>query len=238
MLILGEYVEKLREKLGDKLLKVILFGSYAKGLSDEFSDVDVLIVHRGREDVVRAAVADVTLDISTKYGIPLEPLTMSIHEFQEDTVFTREVRETGITLYAADPEEERVALALDYIPLIEEYLSYARESLEKGRYRLAVDLGYNAAELAVRALIALKGESFAKTHGGILAQFGRLYVEAGEVGRETGRSLHEALMLRNRARYDPRARLGKEDAEKIVELAETLLKVLKEKVYGKPSSRE
>ncbi|MGC8983364.1 MAG: hypothetical protein ACP5KA_06430, partial [Desulfurococcaceae archaeon] len=76
----------------------------------------------------------------------------------------------------------------------------------------------------------LKGESLAKAHGGLLTQFGRLYVESGEIAKEAGRALHEALMLRNRAKYNPRAQLRREEAERVIKLAETLLKYFKARV--------
>ncbi len=234
---LKEFVNALRAKLGDRLVKVVLFGSYAKGLADEFSDVDVLVVHRGDEAEVRAAVAYVTLEVGLKYNVPLEPIVMNVHEFQEETLFTREVKKFGIVLYSANPGDEALELAAEYVPLIEEYLSSARECLGKGKYRLAVDLEYNAAELAIRVLIMLKGEPLAKTHGGLLTQFGRLYIESGEVAKEVGRALHEALMLRNKARYDPRAQLKRENAEEVIELAETLLRYFKAKIesyWSKP----
>jgi len=42
--ILREVKAKLREILGDNLVEVILFGSYARGEASEWSDVDVLVV--------------------------------------------------------------------------------------------------------------------------------------------------------------------------------------------------
>ncbi|WP_240922535.1 nucleotidyltransferase domain-containing protein [Thermococcus sp. 9N3] len=44
--ILREMKEKLIEILGDDLVEVILFGSYARGEAKEDSDVDVLVVLR------------------------------------------------------------------------------------------------------------------------------------------------------------------------------------------------
>jgi len=44
--ILREVKEKLKEILGEDLVEVILFGSYARGDAREDSDVDVLVVVR------------------------------------------------------------------------------------------------------------------------------------------------------------------------------------------------
>ena len=42
--ILKEIKRYLEEKYGDKIKKVILYGSYARGEATEDSDVDVLVV--------------------------------------------------------------------------------------------------------------------------------------------------------------------------------------------------
>ncbi|ASJ02373.1 nucleotidyltransferase [Thermococcus profundus] len=44
--ILREVKAKLQEILGENLVEVILFGSYARGEAEEWSDVDVLVVVR------------------------------------------------------------------------------------------------------------------------------------------------------------------------------------------------
>lgn len=46
--ILREVKEKAKEILGDDLVEVILFGSYARGEAREDSDVDVLIIVKKR----------------------------------------------------------------------------------------------------------------------------------------------------------------------------------------------
>ncbi|WP_099210032.1 nucleotidyltransferase family protein [Thermococcus henrietii] len=46
--ILREVKEKLIEILGDDLVEVILFGSYARGEAKEDSDVDVIVMVRRR----------------------------------------------------------------------------------------------------------------------------------------------------------------------------------------------
>ncbi|KPV62686.1 MAG: hypothetical protein AOA65_1668 [Candidatus Bathyarchaeota archaeon BA1] len=73
----------------------------------------------------------------------------------------------------------RDLLSRDYYALALEWLKYARESIERNDIRLPTDAGYNAAELVVKALIVGKGETLAKSHGGMLDQFGRLYIPTG-----------------------------------------------------------
>jgi len=42
--ILNEISNKLKEKFGDKVKKIVLFGSYARGDYQEHSDIDILII--------------------------------------------------------------------------------------------------------------------------------------------------------------------------------------------------
>jgi uncharacterized protein len=48
--VLGDLKARLSALYGDRLVAVILFGSYARGDADEDSDIDVLILLRGRID--------------------------------------------------------------------------------------------------------------------------------------------------------------------------------------------
>lgn len=221
------FTKELRKRMGSRLVKVILFGSYAKGLADVDSDVDVLVVHSYPDpDKAMEIVADIALETSLRFNIPLEPIVMTVHEYQQRSLFRIEIERTGKILYTINPHDEARELASEYVFLAEKWLDHAVKDLEIDP-RFAIDSAYNAAELAVRAFILLKGESLAKTHGGLIAQFTRLY---REVGRDIGRELHEALMLRNRARYDPRAVLTEREARKVIELARKLVKLLRKEI--------
>jgi len=46
---LAAFLERLRQRYGDDLLRVVLFGSKARGDFDTESDVDVLVVLRERD---------------------------------------------------------------------------------------------------------------------------------------------------------------------------------------------
>jgi len=226
---LGAFIDELRGRLGSRLARVVLFGSYAKGCADERSDVDVLVVYVNAEPGEAARlVAEAAARVALKYGVPLEPVVMSLHEYLEKSPFTYEVERTGRVLYSADPGQEARELAYDYLRLAAAWLQHAREIHGEGRDpRFVVDAAYNAAELAVRALVVLRGETLAKTHGGLLSQFGRLYVHGGAVPHETLSRLYYALTLRNRARYDPRATLTEREAAEVIELAEELVEMLR-----------
>lgn len=50
-------------------------------------------------------------------------------------------------------------------------------------YRAAIDLGQDAVELVLKALVLVKGEALPKSHGSCIRRFGELYVIRGDVER-------------------------------------------------------
>lgn len=56
---IDEFIRELKEKYGDKIKKIILFGSIVRGDTTEESDIDVLIV------------GDITLDEAVEVGYPM-----------------------------------------------------------------------------------------------------------------------------------------------------------------------
>ncbi len=75
---LNEFLSVLRERFGDSIEEVILFGSYARGDYDEESDIDVLIV--GEVDFDE--LMDVVTDILLKYGELVSPVVIKPEEFK------------------------------------------------------------------------------------------------------------------------------------------------------------
>jgi uncharacterized protein (UPF0332 family) len=84
-------------------------------------------------------------------------------------------------------------------------------------YRPAVDLGQNAIELMLKALILARGEALPRSHGGYIYRFGEIYVVHGEVGRDIITKLYRALEIRNKARYDPEYRPVEADADEVIQ---------------------
>jgi uncharacterized protein (UPF0332 family) len=70
--------------------------------------------------------------------------------------------------------------------------------------------------------------------GGIVTQFGKLFVLTGELPQELGRSLNLSLELRAKARYKPKTDLSPTDAEVVVSLAGELLKAARQRLAGGP----
>lgn len=231
---LAHFVEELLKKASGKIVKIYLFGSLAKGTAREESDVDVLIVTNG-DKTVEDLACEASFDTALAYSVSVEPFVMSIYEFnaRKDSFFLREVEECGEVIYEMDKSEANLLEAQGYLDLAEEFLNYAKDALERKALRPAIDEGYNAVELLVKALILLKGVAF--SHGGIVQQFGKLYILSGEIERSVGKELRKALVERNKARYDPKAEITEENARLIVKLGEKLVKEVEKRIFGENS---
>ncbi|RKY65118.1 MAG: hypothetical protein DRQ02_10605 [Candidatus Latescibacterota bacterium] len=67
---------------------------------------------------------------------------------------------------------------------------------------------------------------------GVVNRFSELYIQDGSLPKELGRRLNRGLSMRNQARYEPHARLGKKEAAEMVNLAEDLTKALEVRLTG------
>jgi predicted nucleotidyltransferase len=68
----GEFVSQMRELYGDRLNKVILYGSYARGEQHEDSDVDYLVVLNDQKIKTLqeiSLISPITSSLGLKYNV-------------------------------------------------------------------------------------------------------------------------------------------------------------------------
>ncbi len=94
--ILKKYIEKLEENR-IPIRQAVLFGSYAAGGSNEWSDIDIALVSDVFEGIRikdRSKIRKITLAISAD----LSPLPFRPEEFTPEDPFVREIIEHGINI--------------------------------------------------------------------------------------------------------------------------------------------
>ena len=99
-----------------------------------------------------------------------------------------------------------------------ETLAVAKELLQNGHYRDAVNRGYYAMFYCGLGLLAAKNLGSSK-HSGVLSLFSRHFVKTGQISMEAGRHLREAFELRQNCDYREFVDITKEQTEEIVENA-------------------
>jgi uncharacterized protein (UPF0332 family)/predicted nucleotidyltransferase len=220
----------LKSNIGHQIAKIIWFGSTLKGTARQDSDVDLLVITEDGE-VIRDRIADILLDFQMTKDSPLEIVTSNIDELYPITdYFLKNVLTYGQEVYSMPEKDLKRAAANHYLSLAQEYSASAKDSIEREHYRLGVDGAYNSAELAVKGLLVLEVNDLPGSHGGIAQKFGELYVKSGAVKREIGRKLNRCLDLRNSARYKFTAKVGKEDAHGVLDLAEDMISLLEKEL--------
>lgn len=90
------YLEQL-ENIGIHVQQAILFGSYATGKNDEWSDIDLAIVSKdfiGNRFEDRNRMRKVTLKVNSD----ISPMPYRPEDFNESDYFVREILKTGIRI--------------------------------------------------------------------------------------------------------------------------------------------
>ena len=100
--VLRELRRSLDRLLGNQLVRIILFGSMARGDNDDESDVDVAVITRGSSRELKHQILDEVAEIELEHDMPLSVLVFSDEEF--DRLKKRERR------IALDIEDEGVLL--------------------------------------------------------------------------------------------------------------------------------
>jgi predicted nucleotidyltransferase len=96
-----------KEVLGDKLEKVILFGSYARGDYDEESDVDIMVladiapeeIDKSR-DKIRVLMKHIDLEYDLLVCLHMARSAV-FHKYLDASPYYMNVQKEGVNLYAA-----------------------------------------------------------------------------------------------------------------------------------------
>jgi predicted nucleotidyltransferase len=77
--ILAEFKQELEKVYQDRLVKLILFGSQARGDADETSDIDVMVILKNllfpEQEIVKMADIAVTLELKYQQMLSLFPIS-------------------------------------------------------------------------------------------------------------------------------------------------------------------
>lgn len=90
---INEYIKEIKKHYN--VTAIILFGSYAKGTENEYSDIDIAVILEDFEDIYdcMANLMGMTWDIDAR----IEPHPIKKKDFDEESdYFIKEVINTGI----------------------------------------------------------------------------------------------------------------------------------------------
>lgn len=84
--LLEEYREGIAQILGKRLIRMVLYGSYARGDFKQDSDIDIMILADMLPEEISSyadKVYDITYDFETKYGIEINPSVQSMQTYAQ-----------------------------------------------------------------------------------------------------------------------------------------------------------
>lgn len=102
--IILEFSQQVKQLLGKKLAKVILYGSYARGDNRENSDVDIMVLTTLTDDEIdkiETSLFDLAFDFQMKYGIDISVIVKNEGHFNHwlgALPFYDNVKKEGIVL--------------------------------------------------------------------------------------------------------------------------------------------
>lgn len=103
---INDFVNKVNELLGNRVKKVVLYGSYARGDFNEDSDIDIMILTDLKDDEIslyRRKVSDIAYDIEmyNNFDLVINPLLKNIDKFNywgEALPFYINIKKEGVIL--------------------------------------------------------------------------------------------------------------------------------------------
>lgn len=236
---LADYVAHLREKFPDEIQKIILFGSQARGDATDESDLDLLIVTRGRDPNFPEQFQKTTYAKELEHNVIFGGTTMTADEFawnrEHRSPLYRSVISEGINLLAQPPrrispratpaihqgpkrrfrlnEHAKLMSRLKFADGKEDF-AVAKKNLQDGFYRAAISQGYYAVFMVSTAVLLTLDLVRAK-HSGVQSAFHEYFVKEKRFEPEYGTIFDHSRKYREGADYKS-WRFTQEKAEKIV----------------------
>ena len=100
--ILKDFTKRIEEYFGESLIKVLLYGSYARGDYNSSSDVDVMILVKMSDNEIKKIenqVYDLAFDIEMDTGVDISPIIKNEEQYEYwlDTLpFYKNIHEEGV----------------------------------------------------------------------------------------------------------------------------------------------
>ena len=104
-MVLGELVEGILSILESQVIRIVLYGSVARGTNTAESDVDIALLLNGNlSRETEDKLSDLIVDLNLKYDIVLSVIDIDFEMFkkwEKVTPFYKNVNEEGVVLWKA-----------------------------------------------------------------------------------------------------------------------------------------
>ena len=103
--ILKQFISQISDLIGDRLKKVILYGSYARGDYKNNSDIDIMILTDFNDEELakyRMEIRDLACDLELENDIIISPIVRNIEKYNNRInviPFYMNVQKEGVVLH-------------------------------------------------------------------------------------------------------------------------------------------
>ena len=104
--IIYQFSQQLKDIMGSKLTKVIVYGSYARGDYQNNSDIDIVAIVQGEREGLQQElkkVWDISSDLELEYGIIISPTVIPFAEYEKykkDLPYYKNIQNEGVEVVA------------------------------------------------------------------------------------------------------------------------------------------
>jgi predicted nucleotidyltransferase len=95
---LAELKRRLGDRFGDRIERLVLFGSRARGEGHEHSDLDVLVLLQGLTPAERREVLDIASDVEDELRLIVAPIVRDPARWPAWVPLAKVIAEEGIPL--------------------------------------------------------------------------------------------------------------------------------------------
>lgn len=217
------------DKLGNEhLVKIILYGSYARGDFHQDSDIDIMILVNDSDDSLSEyenKIDDLTYDFNCKYGTEIMPIVKNVEEFEywkNVYMFYKNVDQEGVTIQLEKETGTFEDIAQNKMIQAVDDLESAYILLEADKYRAANNRAYYAVFHAIDAVLSIEPVAF-KMHKDVIAYFNKNYVNKEIFSKDMGRKISKLEIIRHKSDYDDFYIASKADTVNQVAIAKEIV---------------
>lgn len=104
--ILQQMSKVYRAVYGESIVRIVLYGSYARGDNQKDSDIDIVAIVRGERAELQERlkkVWDASSDLELEYGMIVSPTVVPFAEFEkykDDLPYYRNIENEGVDIVA------------------------------------------------------------------------------------------------------------------------------------------
>lgn len=211
--ILREVRRRLAAAYGERVQRVVLFGSRARGEASDESDYDLAVFLRGYDgswDEVKRLHDIIAHPLLVERGALVSTKPFAADGYLDRTPLMHAIRQDGVDIESGERAFAHVRTerspgmqpeSREYLALAKTALADAQAALRMGSLRLAGREAYYAILQASRAYIFERTGKISKTHSGTRAVFSDLARAAGDVQPEDAALLGRYYDFKERADY-------------------------------------